>query len=230
MRVWLGVLFIAMVMRAGVCTATEEIKKEVETTIKLETDVAGILNGINEVSRAHYGAVPYSEYRDEKTGFRIVRADDKVFVEHPAKGRYFIKSADFWAKSINRDAVIMLSNQCQFPPTIPKRQAQCPAGSATCPQKEEADCDRHSRIMSKLVQNGFLTKDKFDCLDKFLKPKHLSLSYICLFNPIRSILNPLPPTSSTSKQTSSYPHTHDGIDKSDLHHLHTTTRRGSIVN
>lgn len=187
----------------SICTATitDDIRREAGKTSDLESKAAIMLDSIDEQTRVTYGALPYTAYFDNKTSFKIVRADDKVFVEHQTMGRFFMKTNDFWSRSVNSDAVFALSEHCQFPPTVAKRQARCPPGMATCAEKEEADCDKHADLMANFVQNGYLTKDMFDCLTSHLTKKSPSLSYICAFNAARVALNHHKSNESTAPKT-----------------------------
>ena len=180
----IGLLLVAASQQA----MAEEIQAHAQNNLQMENDVADLINSIPEDKRAQYGVQPFGAYLDDKTGLTFVRADDKMFLKHDNKGKFFIKTEFFWAPKVSKDSVIALSEKCLFPPTVPLKNPGCPNGAVTCPAKEEAHCDKQLSQMNKFVQNGLLTKEKFECLDRFLKPSKPSLSYICVFNGVRPAL------------------------------------------
>ena len=191
---------IGLILLFGLTMANmvEEIKYEAEQDKKREDFITGLVGSIPEDQRAAIGAQVYVKYTNDPTTLSFIRAGDKVFIKHPTQGKFFMKTSDFWGSKIPADAIIALKDKCPFPPHLPPKTPECPKDHASCPPKEEAKCDKHLADMKKFVQNGLLTKSKFECLDKFLKPSKPTLSYYCIINGVRPLVGATTPGSPTS--------------------------------
>lgn len=174
-------------------SSSENLQMEAQMAGQNENDVRNVLNSMSEETRSKIGAQPYVHYDEPSTGLRFVRAGDKVFVKSNNLGRFFLKASDFWATTISSDSVIFLQDRCPFPPSSRPKQSECPNGAPTCPPKEEAQCDRHLSIAKKFAADGLLTPQKFNCLDKYFKPREPTLSYFCIMNGLRPMLQPEEP-------------------------------------
>lgn len=179
-------------------SSSENLQMEAQVAGQMEDFVRNSLNSLSEEARSKIGAQPYVNYDEPSSGLNFVRAGDKVFIKSKTHGRFFLKASDFWATTIPADSVIFLQERCPFPPSTRPKQAECPNGAPTCPPKEEAQCDRHLSTVRKFAAEGLLTPQKFHCLDKFFKPREPTLSYFCIINGIRPMLEPQEPSLSAS--------------------------------
>ena len=199
--------FLLVILLASACFAAtvEDLMYEAQLDNQRESEVRNLVASIPEDQRAAMGAQQYVKYSHDKTSLSFIRAGDKIFIKHPQQGKFFMKTSDFWNSNLNTEAVITLQERCPFPPSIPPKTAECPNGAATCPPKEEAKCDKHLADMKKFANEGLLTKKKFDCLEKYLKPVKPSLSYFCVINGVRQFVkNTEPASPPTSQPTPSY--------------------------
>lgn len=181
---------IGILLMAGLALAStaDELKFEAQVNNAREDAVRKLMNKISETERAAIGVQLYVKYTNAATDLSFIRAGDKIFIKHPTNGRFFMKTTDFWGGIITPESIITLQEKCPFPPHIAPKEPECPKNAATCPPKEEKQCDKKLADMKKFAHNGLLTKKKFHCLEKYLKPKKPTLSYFCVINGVRKML------------------------------------------